>query len=239
MLLQEPKEAFISQPPSKNLRSEYAYIFTRNKPFPNRLLKTTFDKLLSMTVITLMSPILAGLFFVNLVEGVIFPDNRGSLIYSYKACSAGCEFRKYKIRVIKKKYIDPELEKQGSWHAYSAEWMPASWTYMGCFVKTFYLDELPQLYNILRGDMSFVGPRPIAWHHYKRDLAQGNVYRKLVRAGLLGAGQALKGTKNIGKAEPEYAYLQSYLTLSSLDLLWLDLKLIVKGIFVVFRARGL
>ena len=125
--------------------------------------------------------------------------------------SKGKIIPKYKIRLIKTKYIDPEGAKKGDWHAFSAEWTPNSRTHVGHFVKKFYLDELPQFYriltpmngvnkftkiflarktqeifsNLLIGDMSFVGPRPLAVHHYERDLKQGNVTRYLLKGGLL------------------------------------------------------
>jgi len=91
------------------------------------------------------------------------------------AVSAGKVFQKYKIRLIKEKYIDQEGAKRGDWLAYSAEWTPDSRTHVGQFAKKFYLDELPQFYSVLRGDMSIVGPRPLAVLHYERDRQQGNV----------------------------------------------------------------
>ena len=92
------------------------------------------------------------------------------MFFSYNAVSAGKIFPKYKIRLIKTSHIDQEGAARGDWIAYSAEWSPESRTYVGSFVKKFYLEELPQFYNILRGDMSIVGPRPLSVLHYERDL---------------------------------------------------------------------
>jgi lipopolysaccharide/colanic/teichoic acid biosynthesis glycosyltransferase len=239
MQIEEPKEAFHCRPPSERVKKEYQDIFSREEPLPDRPLKVVFDKVFAASALVLASPLLLGLFSANLIEGALIPENRGPFTFAYKAATAGRVFRKRKIRLIKTKYIDQELARQESWHAYSAEWSPESLTHVGRFVKAFYLDELPQLFTILRGDMSIVGPRPLAWHHYERDLAQGNMHRKLLKAGLLGPGQALKGTEDLGEAYPEYDYVRSYLTLSPLRLLWLDMQLVLKGIGVVTRARGL
>ena len=91
-------------------------------------------------------------------------------------CRRGKVFPKYKIRLIKTKYIEPEGAKRGDWIAYSAEWNEDSRTIVGTFVKKFYLDEIPQFWNVLRGDMSIVGPRPLAVIHYERDLSSGQCH---------------------------------------------------------------
>mgnify|MGYP000552960743 CR=1 FL=1 len=184
------------------------------------------------------SPILIFLWIFNFFEGILIPENKGPLFFYYNGVSHGKVFKKWKIRLIKEKYIDKDLQAKGDWHAYKNEWMPEARTYMGRFVKKTYLDEIPQFYLILKGDMSFVGPRPLAVHHYERDLAQGNVTRKLVRGGLLGYGHVRKGTSDFGKPDFEYEYVHRYLTLSPWKLLLTDLYVIWKGIVVVAKAGG-
>jgi lipopolysaccharide/colanic/teichoic acid biosynthesis glycosyltransferase len=235
----EPEEAFVYKPPDNDLKKKYRHLFVLKQPLRNRVCKLAFDKVVAASALVLSAPILVALYLSYLIEGLIIPESKGPLFFSYIASSAGKKFRKYKIRLIKTSYIDQEGAKRGDWHAYSAEWTPESRTYVGRFVKKFYLDELPQFYNILRGDMSIVGPRPLAWHHYRKDLEQGNVTRKLLKGGLVGLGHVMKGTPEMGNPVFEYEYIQSYMTLSPLGLLWLDLKIIGKGIRVILEGKGL
>src|SRR5450759_191896 len=142
----EPKEAFPYKPPSKEIRDKYQHIFILKKPLDDRLLKLFFDKLVASIALLLSSPILLVLRIAYFVECLILPENKGPMFFSYNAVSGGKIFPKYKIRLIKTSYIDQEGAAKGDWIAFSAEWSPESRTYVGRFVKKFYLDELPQFY---------------------------------------------------------------------------------------------
>jgi len=101
-------------------------------------------------------------------------------------------------------------------------------------------ERLTSIGSFLRkGDMSIVGPRPIAVHHYERDRAQGNVTRSLIKGGLLGLGHIHKGTPEMGNPVYEYEYINRYINSSSFSLLLLDLKIIGKGIKVMLKGKGL
>jgi lipopolysaccharide/colanic/teichoic acid biosynthesis glycosyltransferase len=197
-----------------------------------------FDRVIAAIMVFLAAPILLLLKISYLIEGWLIPENAGPMFFYYNAVSAGKIIPKYKLRLIKVKYIDPKGAKRHDWLAYSAEWTPDSRTYVGRFVKKFYLDELPQFYSVLKGDMSIVGPRPLSVLHYKRDRAQGNITRFLLRGGMLGLGHVNKGTPEMGKPIYEYEYVDQYMNRSSLGLLMLDLWVIWRGIVVIVKGGG-
>jgi lipopolysaccharide/colanic/teichoic acid biosynthesis glycosyltransferase len=237
-VIAEPKEAFPYKPPTEEIRQKYRHIFELDRPLPVRLPKLVFDKLVAGLLVLASLPVFFLLKIAYVIEGWLIPENAGPMFFYYNAVSAGQIIPKYKIRLIKTKYIDPEGAKRHDWLAYSAEWTPDSRTYVGQFVKKFYLDELPQFYSVLKGDMSIVGPRPLSVLHYERDRAQGNVTRFLVRGGLLGLGHVNKGTPEMGKPEYEYEYVDQYLKRSSFGLLMLDLWIIWRGIMVIVKGGG-
>jgi lipopolysaccharide/colanic/teichoic acid biosynthesis glycosyltransferase len=234
----EPKEAFPYTPPTSEILEKYPHIFELKQTLPPRFYKFLFDKLVAIFLLLMSAPILLLLKLAFLVEGWLIPENKGPMFFYYNGVSAGKVIPKYKIRLIKEKYIEPEGAKRHDWIAYSAEWTPDSRTYVGQFVKKFYLDELPQFWSVLKGDMSIVGPRPLSVLHYERDRAQGNVTRFLLRGGLLGLGHINKGTSEMGNPVYEYEYVDQYLKRSSFGLLCLDLWIIWKGILVIVKGGG-
>jgi lipopolysaccharide/colanic/teichoic acid biosynthesis glycosyltransferase len=234
----EPSEAFPYKPPSEEILRKYSNIFQLSEPLPPRFFKVFFDKLVSLVLLLLSAPILLLLKFAFLIEGWLIPENSGPMFFYYYGVSAGKIIPKYKIRLIKERYIEPEGAKRHDWIAFSAEWAPHSRTYVGQFVKKFYLDELPQFWSVLKGDMSIVGPRPLSVLHYERDREQGNVTRFLLRGGLLGLGHINKGTSEMGNPVYEYEYVDQYLKRTSFGLLCLDLWVIWKGILVIIKGGG-
>ena len=234
----EPTEAFPYTPPTEEIRSKYGHIFELKRGLPPRFFKTLFDKVVAILLFASSLPILLLLKIAYVIEGILIPESKGPMFYYYWGVSGGKKMKKWKIRLIKTKYIDPEGAKRHDWIAFSAEWTADSRTHVGEFAKKWYLDELPQCWSVLIGDMSIVGPRPLSILHYQRDKAQGNVTRSLLKGGLLGLGHINKGTSEMGNSIYEYEYVDEYLNRSSLGLLRLDLWIIWKGIIVILKGGG-
>lgn len=111
-------------------------------------------------------------------------------------------------------------------------------TGVGRFLRKTRLDELPQLYNIWRGDMSFVGVRPIR-RYFARVLAEKEplyTVRFLAKPGLTGWDQVNNGYPNTLEGQlRKFRYDLFYLKKASL---WLDLRILGKTVLVVLRCTG-
>lgn len=234
----EPTEAFPYTPPTDEIKAKYAHIFALKEDLPSRFFKTLFDKFFAFILLSISLPILLILKIAYVIEGILIPENRGPMLFYYWGVSGGKKMKKWKLRLIKIKYIESEGAARHDWIAFSAEWTPDSRTHVGAFAKKWYLDELPQFWSVLIGDMSIVGPRPLSVLHYERDKAQGNVTRSLLKGGLLGLGHINKGTSEMGNSIYEYQYIDEYLNRSSFGLLRLDLWIIWKGAIVILKGGG-
>lgn len=237
-MVAEPQQAFPHLPPSRRIRERFSHVFDRACQ-TDRWSKNAFDRVGGALALISVMPFFLAIVIAHTVLSALFSSERGPLLVSYKAVSRGAIFRKYKFRVVKRSQIDFDAAALGDWHAYAAEWDPGCRTCLGSFLKRFYLDEVPQLLNVVLGQMSLVGPRPLAVHHYQRDLFQGNVHRKLLKAGLFGPSQALKGTRLYGEQDEEYKYLDAVMRMSATGLLCYDVKLIGLGLIRVAEGKGL
>ena len=234
----EPSEAFPYTPPSDFIKKKYSHIFEIENPLPSRFIKSFFDRVFSFILLIMSAPILLLIKIAYLIEGIFIPDNKGPMMFFYWGVSGGKRIKKWKIRLIKEKFIEPEGAARNDWKAFSAEWTPESRTFVGAFVKKYYLDELPQFWSVLIGDMSIIGPRPLSVLHYERDKEQGNVTRYLLKGGLLGLGHINKGTEEMGNSLYEYQYIDEYIKRSSFGLLKLDFWIIWRGIRVILKGGG-
>tara|TARA_B100000886_G_scaffold334204_1_gene289356 strand:+ start:4021 stop:4746 length:726 start_codon:yes stop_codon:yes gene_type:complete len=234
----EPSEAFPYTPPSDFIKKKYSHIFEIENPLPSRFIKSFFDRVFSFILLIMSAPILLLIKIAYLIEGIFIPDNKGPMMFFYWGVSGGKRIKKWKIRLIKEKFIEPEGAARNDWKAFSAEWTPESRTFVGAFVKKYYLDELPQFWSVFIGDMSIIGPRPLSVLHYERDKEQGNVTRYLLKGGLLGLGHINKGTEEMGNSLYEYQYIDEYIKRSSFGLLKLDFWIILKGIRVILKGGG-
>ena len=237
--MSEDDRAFPYTAPTEAIKERYKEIFALKEPLKDRPCKIIFDKVVSLLLIVLFSPLVICLCVAHKIEGLMDPDAKGPFVYGYTSVSREKRFKKYKLRVTKGTLLPADKWKSADYRDYPNERDPENITKVGKFIKDYYLDELPQIYCIFMGDMSFVGPRPLSEVHYLRDISLGNVARKLLKAGIVGEGHVLKGTMYFCSADLEYGYVRKYMTLSGIALLWTDIKIIFRGIKTMLEGKGL
>lgn len=145
-----------------------------------KFLKRVFDLILALIALPFWFIILV------IVASIIYYQDKGSIFYNAPRLGKnGKVFRMYKFRSMKMNAPDLRNE-DGS--TFNAEDDPRL-TKIGKFIRKTSLDETPQLLNIIKGDMSIIGPRPDLPEH--RELYEGNEEGKLeVRPGVTGFNQA-------------------------------------------------
>ena len=182
-------------------------------------LKRFIDFVLSMTAILAISPILIVLiillYFTNEGAGVFFLQERPGL--------------KGKIfKVIKFKTMNERKDKDG-------KLLPdlLRITKVGKFVRATSLDELPQLFNVLKGEMALIGPRPLL-KQYLPLYSPEQMRRHDVRPGISGWAQ-VNGRNNLtwGEKFKLDVWYVDHLTM------WLDIKIIVMTVLKVFKRESI
>jgi exopolysaccharide biosynthesis polyprenyl glycosylphosphotransferase len=194
---------------------------------PSLVAKRALDILLSAIGLLLVAPILAA------AAVAIRFDSEGSALYGQERVGRGGKvFRVWKLRSMRE---DAEDETGAVWSHQDDDRV----TRVGRFLRKARIDELPQLWNVLRGDMSLVGPRPER-PEFVEMLAERYPYftaRSAVRPGITGWAQIRDGYVNdIAHVEEKLAldfYYLKYRTLTmDLLILWKTLKtvLLLRGI---------
>ena len=186
-----------------------------------RLIKRVMDILVSALVLLLFSPLL------GLIALCIHLEDGGKVIFRQKRMTVnGRIFNICKFRTMSE-------AASAKTHQVSATTDDARITRVGRVLRRTRLDELPQMWNIFRGDMTLVGPRPEMLENvekYKRELP-AFAYREKMKAGLTGYAQ-IEGRYNTtaeDKLMMDLMYIESFS-------IWLDIKLLFRTFTVFFKS---
>ncbi|GAB4336097.1 MAG: undecaprenyl-phosphate glucose phosphotransferase [Calditrichia bacterium] len=187
-------------------------------------LKRSFDIIVSVVALILLSPL-----FLLLALAVKL-TSKGPVFYRQKRVGLdGHEFTMFKFRSMR---VDAEKETGPVW----AKANDPRTTPIGKFLRRTSLDELPQLYNVLIGDMSLVGPRPERKVFVDQFQAQIPKYaeRHRVRSGMTGWAQ-VNGLRGQSPIEDRTRYDIFYIENWSL---WFDIKIILLTFFAIIRGEN-
>lgn len=200
--------------------------------------KRLFDIVFSLSAIILISPLLL------LVALAITLESKGSVIYRSKRVGTGYQvFNFLKFRSMYQD-ADRRLNDLSHLNQYSGEGIGPLFTKIsndprvtkvGRFIRKTSLDELPQLFNILKGDMSIVGNRPLPLYEAEQLTRDLWARRFLAPAGLTGLWQVTKRGKNDMSTEERISLDVAYADHHSF---WYDLKIIAKTPFAIIQEEN-
>ena len=199
----------------------------------SRILKRTMDIIGSLAIITALSPVLLVLYFLIKKDG-------GNAIYGHPRIGRnGKEFKclKFRSMVVNSKEVlehllatDPEAKAE--WDKDFKLRNDPRITKVGAFIRKTSLDELPQLFNVLKGEMSLVGPRPIIKEELER-YEEDVDYYLMAKPGMTGLWQVS------GRNDVDYetrVYFDSWYVKNWS--LWNDIAILFKTVNVVLKRDG-
>lgn len=212
----------LAKPPSHRTRPEGIY---------GRYVKRALDLLLLMLMVPIVIPIV-------LILAILIKADGGPVFYCQNRVGRGGQiFRMWKLRSMK---VNADLELQAlldqnalarlEWSEMQKLRHDPRVTPIGRFIRRSSLDELPQLWNVFLGDMSFVGPRPFLPD--QRDLYPGEDYY-LMRPGLTGLWQTSE--RNASSFGERATYDSRYCRETSIRT---DLRILLATVGVVLRGTG-
>jgi len=182
------------------------------------MLKRTLDVLCSLFGFTILFP------FLLIISIIIKLDSKGPIFFNQKRPGKNAKtFYLYKFRTMKDLRDD------------NGNFLPDEkrLTKFGKFLRRLSLDELPELWNVLKGDMSLVGPRPLLVEYLDRYTPE-QARRHEVKPGITGWAQV--NGRNAISWEEKFKYDVWYVDNLSL---WLDIKIIFMSIIKVIKGEGI
>ena len=218
-----------------NTRTNLIVLENRLKSIPNRVLKIFSDTILALLLIVIFIPLI----IIISVLIKIFESNSSIIFKQKRVGESGREFYCYKFRTMVEdgeellnsylKEHPEEIEYFKRYHKYKRD---PRVTKVGRWLRAFSLDEIPQIFNVLRLEMSIIGPRPYLVE--ERDMLKG--YEDLilsVKPGITGLWQ-VNGRSNLTfdeRVELESWYIKNWT-------LWLDFVILLKTIKSVIGRVG-
>ncbi|MDY0277088.1 MAG: sugar transferase [Acholeplasma sp.] len=186
-----------------------------------KIIKYLLDRLLALIGLLILLPI-----FI-LLAIIIKIDSKGPILFKQKRVGKN----KKHFNILKFRTMRIDTPKDTPTHLLED---PKKWiTRVGRFLRKTSLDELPQIINILKGDMSIVGPRPALWNQEDLIKERDKYKANDVYPGLTGYAQ-IKGRDElaiIDKAKLDGYYIEHFG-------LWIDIKVFFGTIISVFKSDG-
>ena len=200
-----------------------------------QVLKRAIDLLLVGVTAPLWAPLCAVLAALILLE-----DSADPFFVQERVGTGGETINAIKFRtmvpnaeMVLRQRLEEDDDLRREWeNSYKLENDPRI-TGIGSVLRRFSLDELPQLWNVLRGEMSLVGPRPLPTYHHETLTERARELRERVRPGLTGlwqiSGRSDSGTDGMEMYDPYYVRNWS---------LWLDAVILVRTLRTVVKGTG-
>jgi exopolysaccharide production protein ExoY len=221
-------ERDFEQPPSV-VRD--GWVLPRKERLYRRVLKRWMDVGFVLLALPIVVPVILAL------VGVLKATGHSPFFTQDRVGQGGRTFRLWKLRTMVpdadarlREYLRNDDVARQEWEAYQKLSRDPRITEFGQFLRKSSLDELPQLWNVLVGDMSLVGPRPMMIE--QQELYPGNAYYSL-RPGLTGTWQISDRNQSTfaqrAEFDAEYDHNLSIFT---------DLKILLATVGVVLRATG-
>ncbi len=202
----------------------YYYDLVTRHPIGARA-KRAVDLLASTVIITLLTPVLLA------IMALIKLTSRGPIIFRQRRIGFRCnQFAMYKFRTM---CVDADKMASGNGEAFVKPKNDPRVTPVGRFLRKYSLDELPQLFNVLEGTMSLVGPRPLREIDLAKLPRRSMVRRFATPPGITGLWQVSGRSDMVG-----YKGLQldrEYVDRWSLSL---DFEILLRTVEVVFTGKG-
>ncbi len=200
-----------------------------------RIIKRSSDWFITLA----FSPIWIPLCVI--IAGLIWLEDRKNPFFTQIRLGLGKKaFPMFKFRTmlvdadkVLKDRLEEDPELKAEWEEEKKLKNDPRVTKLGTFLRRTSLDELPQLINVLRGEISLVGPRPLPKYHYRDLSGRARRLREQVRPGITGlwqvSGRSDLGTSGMERWDPYYVRNWS---------IWLDVVILVRTVRAVIRKQG-